>query len=134
MHYRCIANESKHDTLVHDSSHGSPPSTPHPLIYSPTYLTIDYCYFKAIKHFFTLTYSLRSYQNRLVKRSIWMLHIKFKIYSTQYHMLSLNHLLMILLKLVLFNTIHVNIRKKIQVIIRHNKYLIDKTVDKIKMT
>ena len=63
-----------------------------------------------------------------------MLHIKFKIYSTQYHMLSLNHLLMILLKLVLFNTIHVNIRKKIQVIIRHNKYLIDKTVDKIKMT
>ena len=63
-----------------------------------------------------------------------MLHIKFKIYSTQYHMLSLNYLLMILLKLVLFNTIHVNIRKKIQVIIRHNKYLIDKTVDKIKMT
>ena len=63
-----------------------------------------------------------------------MLHIKFKIYSTQYHMLSLDHLLMILLKLVLFNTIHVNIRKKIQVIIRHNKYLIDKTVDKIKMT
>ena len=62
-----------------------------------------------------------------------MLHIKFKIYSTQYHMLSLDHLLMILLKLVLFNTIHVNIRKKIQVIIRHNKYLIDKTVDKIKM-
>ena len=63
-----------------------------------------------------------------------MLHIKFKIYSTQYHMLSLNHLLMILLKLVLFNTIHVNIRKKIEVIIRQNKYLIDKTVDKIKMT
>ena len=62
-----------------------------------------------------------------------MLHIKFKIYSTQYHMLSLNHLLMILLKLVLFNTIHVNIRKKIEVIIRQNKYLIDKTVDKIKM-
>ena len=63
-----------------------------------------------------------------------MLHIKFKIYSTQYHMISLNHLLMILLKLVLFNTIHVNIRKKIEVIIRQNKYLIDKTVDKIKMT
>ena len=63
-----------------------------------------------------------------------MLHIKFKIYSTQYHMLSLDHLLMILLKLVLFNTIHVNIRKKIEVIIRQNKYLIDKTVDKIKMT
>ena len=78
--------------------------------------------------------------NQVSKEEHMMLHIKLKIQSTQYHMLSLNHPLMILLKPVLVNPIHVNIRKnsnskyfnnqkpfQTHANVGKNKYLIDKT-------
>ena len=81
-----------------------------------------------------------SLTNQVSKEEHMMLHIKLKIQSTQYHMLSLNHPLMILLKPILFNPIHVNIRKnsnskyfnnqkpfQTHANVGKNKYLIDKT-------
>ena len=80
--------------------------------------------------------------NQVGKEKHMDVAIKLKIQSTQYYMLSLNHPLMILLKPVLFNSIHVNIRKnsnsnskyfnnqkpfQTHVNVGQNKYLIDET-------